>query len=372
MFRQGKFAFFFFLIFTLLICSRIFFKNEVLFTGDNFDLLFPQKYFWLAEIKQGRIPLWNPYILSGTPYLADINLGTLSPASLIYLLISPVEKAGSLLFVFELFLIGFFTYLLARLYKVSEIGAVISGISFMCSGIILSYITNLAIFNVAVFIPTILYVLEIAFLKRKIIYFILVGILFALQIVSGHAQITFYTGLLILCLTLFKEKLKFKQKLSIILMVFLLAFGLSAVQLIPFLEFTKFTPRVGQGYEWSTQGSLTIKDLVKSTQPKFAWNFVPWVDFSAKVNIGYIGVIPFVLFLIGLFSREKNFKIWKVVCVVSLIIALGNTTFIYKIFYYLIPGFSALRVPSQAIVIYSLAACLIAGKGFDRITDDFI
>ncbi len=138
------------------------------------------------------------------------------------------------------------------------------------------------------------------------------------------------------------------------------------------MEFTHYTPRVEQGYEWATQGSLTFLDLFKSTQPKFIWNFVPWVDFSAKVNAGYIGVIPFALFLIGLFSKERVFKIWKIVAAVSLIIALGNTTFLYKFIYYLIPGFSSLRVPSQAILIYSFAACLIVGKGFDRITNDLV
>lgn len=372
MFRQGKFVFLFFLTFTLLICLKIIFKNEVLFTGDNFDLIFPQKNFWVSELKQGRIPLWNPYILSGTPYLADINLGTFSPTNFIYLLINPVERAGSLLFVLELFLAGFFTYLLSRLYNVSETGSVISGISFMCSGIILSYVTNLAIFNVAVFIPIILYILEIAFLNRRIIYFILVGILFALQILSGHVQITFYTGLLIIFLTIFKKNLNFKQKLIILLIIFIIGFGLSAVQLLPFLEFTRFTPRIGQGYQWATQGSLTPVDLIKSTQPKFVWNFVSWVDFSAKVNVGYIGVIPFALFLIGLFSKDNKIKKWQVIAIISLVIALGSTTFLYKIIYYLIPGFSAFRIPSQALVIYSFTSCLIAGKGYDRITHDSV
>lgn len=198
----------FFLFFSLIICYKIVFKNEVLFTGDNFDLLFPQKYFWVQEISSGRLPLWNPYILSGTPYFADLNLGTLAPTNLIYLFIAPIEKAASLLFVLEFFAIGYFTFLCARQYKLSLIASVISGVTFMCSGVILIYVTNLAIFNVVVFLPVIIFLLEKALESKNYRLLILCSLLFAFQILSGHPQLTFYSGLLLVFFSLYKRESK--------------------------------------------------------------------------------------------------------------------------------------------------------------------
>lgn len=359
----------FFGIFTLLVCFRIIFSGETLFTGDNFDLLFPQKHFWVNEIIKGRIPLWNPYILSGTPYLADINLGTLAPSNLIYLIITPVERAASLLFTLELFVIGFFTYLVSRRYKVSQLGSVIAGLTFMCSGVILIYITNLAILNVIVFLPIIFYFLDKAFQEKSLGLVIFCGILFALQVISGHAQLTYYTGLLVTFLVLTKEKINLLTKIKILLTIFLVAFSASAIQILPFLEFAKYTSRVNQGYQWATVGSLGFMDLVKFIWPKFVWSFSGWIDFSSKVNLGYIGVIPFILFLIGLTAKERKWKILIIIALLSVVAALGKNTPFYRLLYLLLPGISALKVPSQTISIYSFVAALLAGKGFDLLKE---
>lgn len=362
-------ALLFFLVFTLIVCFRIVFNGEVLFTGDNFDLLFPQKQFMLEEISDGRLPLWNPYILSGTPYLADINLGFFSPANLFYLFFKPVEKAASYLLVLEFFLIGFFTYLCARLYKLSYLSSIISGIVFMCSGIVLAYITNLSIFNVVVFLPLIIYFLEKALDKRSYKLGILCAILFALQILSGHVQITYYTGLLVAGLIFLNKNLSLKAKLKSISLIFLIAFALSSVQLFPFMELAKLTPRFSQNYEWATQGSLGFIDLLKFIFPKFMWSFTGWVDFSSKVNIGYIGVIPLILMLVGFFSKERKSRILSGFILISIIIALGRNTPLYRLFYTVIPGLSLLKVPSQIISIYSFLGALLAGIGLDLLRE---
>ncbi len=361
--------FVFFSVFTAVFGFNIIFRGEVLFTGDNFDLLFPQKHFWINEVKSGRIPLWNPYILSGTPYLADINLGTFSPVNLVYLLINPVEKAGSLIFIVEFFLIGLITYFCARYYRISDIGAIISGLSFSCSGIMLNYVSNLAIFNTAFFIPLVILLTHIALKKKTLGMILILSTVYAIQILSGHAQITFYTGLLMVVIIFLNDFTKPVKKLLIVLLILVIAVGLSAVQLMPFLEFTGFTPRINQGYQWATQGSLAFKDIAKFIFPKFIYFFTGWTDFSAKVNLGYIGIIPFVLVLFNLFSKKTFAKLYLGLAISAIIIALGNHTPIYKLVYLLVPGFSSLRYPSQAVVIYSFAASVLAGSGFDSLMD---
>src|SRR5579883_895851 len=43
-------------------------KNNAM--PDVIDQIFPWKQFTIESLKQGQIPLWNPFSFSGTPHLA--------------------------------------------------------------------------------------------------------------------------------------------------------------------------------------------------------------------------------------------------------------------------------------------------------------
>ncbi len=47
--------------------------------GDNITFWAPSTAFWKAQVQDGAYPLWNPYVLGGIPFAADINHGLLYP-----------------------------------------------------------------------------------------------------------------------------------------------------------------------------------------------------------------------------------------------------------------------------------------------------
>jgi len=47
--------------------------------GDFTQVFYPFRAFVSAELKAGRLPLWNPSIYSGQPALADSQLAVLYP-----------------------------------------------------------------------------------------------------------------------------------------------------------------------------------------------------------------------------------------------------------------------------------------------------
>ena len=59
--------------------------------------VFNQEYLWGA-IRAGRLPLWNPHVTCGRPFLADIESAFFYPPYWIHLLLSP-RAAVSLLLV---------------------------------------------------------------------------------------------------------------------------------------------------------------------------------------------------------------------------------------------------------------------------------
>src|SRR5579872_3052331 len=98
---------------------RVIFFHEILFgTFDNFSYVTPLKCFFVEEIRKGVFPLWNPYLLTGIPYVGDLTIGTLSIFNIFYFLF-PISFAVSVLAAFSIFLIGTFQYMYLRLLKIS-------------------------------------------------------------------------------------------------------------------------------------------------------------------------------------------------------------------------------------------------------------
>ncbi|HET6899349.1 MAG TPA: hypothetical protein VFK70_13415, partial [Vicinamibacteria bacterium] len=81
--------------------------------SDNVLYYLPSRAYAAASIREGRIPLWNPFILAGTPFLANGESGLFSPLNVLFLLFRPALALGYTA-ALQLFLAGFFFYLLMR------------------------------------------------------------------------------------------------------------------------------------------------------------------------------------------------------------------------------------------------------------------
>ena len=46
---------------------------------DSVEQLYPYYHFHRSEVLEGRLPLWNPYVLGGTPFLANSVSALFSP-----------------------------------------------------------------------------------------------------------------------------------------------------------------------------------------------------------------------------------------------------------------------------------------------------
>ena len=83
-------------------------KNSALSDVDS--QIIPWKIFNAEELKNGRIPLWNPYNLAGTPHLGNWQSGVLYPTTLLFLFL-PITVAWSLHILSQPLLAGIFMIL---------------------------------------------------------------------------------------------------------------------------------------------------------------------------------------------------------------------------------------------------------------------
>src|SRR4030042_1414002 len=118
------------------------FNGRAYLYGDNLSHQFPTLTFYKQEVLRGRIPLWNPYILGGVPYLADPTHNTFAPTNLFYL-IFPIHVGMMFNLFFFLFIAEMFTYLYVHELTNKKMPALISAVIFTFSGSMLSEINDL-------------------------------------------------------------------------------------------------------------------------------------------------------------------------------------------------------------------------------------
>jgi O-antigen/teichoic acid export membrane protein len=216
-----------------------------------------ENYVWKKLIREaidaGQIPLWNPYILSGQPFLANGQHSGLYPFSLLFY-IMPLSKAYGWFTVLQLWLAGLNMYIFIRVLRFGRLGALVAAIVYALSGFFVVRVVFTMIIAGAVWLPLMLAMIEVIIRKQEDkgpvgyspIPFVVAGaFVLGVQTLAGHVEITYYTllvsgyyGLVRLLLLWYRQRtLRYALRLAAWLLVMvLLGLGLGAVQLVPMYE----------------------------------------------------------------------------------------------------------------------------------------
>ncbi len=341
-------------------------KNPI--TTDVVSYTYPMQTFAMELFKQGIWPLWNPYILTGSPLLANFQSAPFSPTSFLYFLFDKTT-AWSMQIILQHLLAAAFTYFLLRYWKVSKLGAILGGIVFAFSGynIIFSQWNGHTL--ASAFIPLVLLFEDRLLTKKKFSDGVLLSVFLALQFFSGYTQTSVYAAVamgLLWLVRVWKDK-QIISKTALLAVFCLFSLGLSAVQILPSLEL--------------------IKNSQRSFEPHpFAWAFLPWQkvitfissDFFGNhstrnywgpqdytSNTGYIGVVAFILSMVSLVKIKMKKEIFFsfLLMVVSLLLSFPTplSTFIWSND---ILGMKA-NSAHRATILFTAAGALLAGFGFD-------
>src|SRR5882672_6408759 len=97
--------------------------------GDLVTFFFPFRAFAARAVRQGTLPLWNPYILSGAPFQANAQSALFYPMTWLYFIL-PMLTAWSVHLALRVFLAAIFMALFVRSIGASKTGAILSGLIF--------------------------------------------------------------------------------------------------------------------------------------------------------------------------------------------------------------------------------------------------
>ena len=96
---------------------------------DTWRQFFYWRHFAYESLSRGEWPLWNPYIFSGTPFIAGIQSAVFYPFHVTYLLFG-TAFAINLIIALHCFLATLFTYLYARYLELSRPASIVAGLTF--------------------------------------------------------------------------------------------------------------------------------------------------------------------------------------------------------------------------------------------------
>lgn len=369
--------------------------------GDFTHHFLPFSLFQRQELLAGRLPLWNPYTYAGHPFLADVQAAVFYPLNNLLLLPTlPIAGAGARLYILQIeamlhiVLGGFFCYLLVRNLTANATAGLLSGCTFAFSGYLTGYPPlQLAILRTAIWLPLLLLIALFAVQSKSWRWWIGLGVALSIPVLAGHPQTLLHIGyalaawLLFLWLHLARRipppanrgegatvgsRLHGAYVPAGALLALLVMLGLSAVQLLPSLEFTQLSVRANVSYDY-VSGGFPLRDSWQLLLPALFTQFSPL----------YVGVIGLGLAVCALgvkrearVERERNLwpsqrglmLFFALLGLVALLLAYGDNGFLYPLFYKLAPGWNYFRGQERTAYLVSLALSILSGIGIAALT----
>ena len=381
----------FFLSVIAFIAIIIFLFDDIIFGAKIFgspDSLSPRSVgiaLNKASENIGEYPLWQPWVFSGMPTAESFSY--LSKLYFPEYIFKVFSLSGSTIQFLHLIFSGLGCMVLLRELLCSRTASFLGAIAYM----ITPFMITMAVYGhgsqlmTAAFIPWALWLSIRLWGKPSLTNAGFLALILGFQLQRAHAQIAYYTWLLIglyfLIMIIYSlieknEKLIISKKLLFILMACILGIGISALIYIPAIEYTPFSVRGGSSsggsdYNYATGWSFHPYEILTFLIPssfgfggQIYWGYMPFTDYP-----NYMGIIILGLSLIGMVYKKGIFK-WYLLSatILALLISFGrHFSLVYNLFFNFFPYFDKFRVPHMILILVQFNVAIFAAFGIDKI-----
>lgn len=374
--------------------------GKVLYWGTISLQFTPWRNLAWQEIQMGSPPLWNPYSGMGAPLMANYQTAFFYPPNwLLALLAAGFSTAGiawgeTLLVMLHIIWAGWGMVYLVRAMGGHSFAQAVSGMAFSLSGYVVARSSFLSINSAVAWMP---WLIAFTFLcarstdQKRLKYRIFLILCMAMQLLSGHAQTTWYTFLLSGGLSFFwgwknaRWNGALRQAAGFIFCGMVACF-ISAIQLLPTAEYLLNSQRADQvDFDYAMNYSFWPWRILTILVPNLfgtpgQGNY--WVTADAYWEDAiYVGLIPFILSFKTIISQPRHSPKGKpnlpledrslmvllwVILGVSLLLALGRYTPIFPFLYRFVPTFNMFQAPTRFSIWYVWGISLLAAVGAER------
>lgn len=377
--------------FVLALFARLLFTNRVLASGDILLYFYPYRDYAASILRSGNLPLWNPYIFLGAPFLANPQAAVLYPLHwpLLWLDVTQQVAWSAALHAWLLACGG---YLLMRRLGGGWLAGLVAGLVLAGSGFYGGLIGHINQMNGAAWLPWALLLVTPTVTPHSrprllvaplLLDGALLALVVAMMLLAGHTQTAyinlFGVGAWVLLLAL--EPVRRARRggwrtavramnlgpLAVYVIGVLLGALLYGPQLLPTLELSPLGLRSGGlSFRDATSFSLPPRTLGWSLLPTYglvnlesAFDTPAWSEF-----IAYLGLLGLGLALLGAWVGRGAARRCGLLCVaLGLLLALGRGNPAYFALHAIVPGFDLFRTPARWLMLYTLGGGLLAGLG---------
>ena len=363
------------------------FRGKFLIGGDVFFYTYPMRTVAWRMIRHGELPLWTPFVLSGFPLLAMVQLGLAYPLTWGHLLL-PDYWAEEIYVLAPFVLAPAFTYAYARELGRSRSAALLAGLAYGYSGVTTNALGMNGIpTNALMWLPLILIALE---RSRRRFLFPLLGATaaFALSVLTGHAQsfvlVAFVAGAYAIFLALFSSSTnevtaeaprpqsfrtwKRWQPVIACAGAGVFAFGVAAFQILETLRAARRSIRHSVSFDFFSQGSFGLRELILS----FLAPLYHYIDVTAYVAPLVCALAAYVVMraLRQRHARDTRIWFWSLFALAGLLLMLGEHTPFYRVAYH-VPVFNLFRIPSRHAFEWVFGLSMLGAYGWDALRDAY-
>lgn len=305
---------------------------------------------------------------------------------------------------------GIGTYCYCRLIGLGRFGSFVAGLLFaLCtenaSLINAGHIQKIETIG---WFPWVILFLEKSFRSGRLFHYAMTALMLALQFFNMHWQISFYTCLAVgaywffhagaRCLEEKKEYLRkgFGKEFLLAAVMVVLFFTTIAMSFAPLYSWSQQSERgdavtsaaAGSGAASAGKGIGFEEGMGWSMPPEeILTYFVPGLVGYSRQEAGdvpapgqvyywgrmhftqtgdYLGLLPWFLIPLPLiFRRDRYTWFFTFLMGITLLMALGKYTFVYRFMFEHLPGFSSFRVPKMILFLFAFGAAVLTGRGID-------
>ena len=369
--------------------------------GDLVSFLWPMYRFAARSLRAGVVPLWNPHLYSGAPFVADNQSGVFYPVNLLAFALFGEPSYGVMeaLVVFHVWLAGAGLFAMARGMGLGRLAALVGGVAFALSDLFVTHVGNLNLNATAAWLPWLLLLTHRALTGGGPGWAAGAGAVLAVAALAGHGQMLLFLALAFVLYLLYRLAVDWQRgpwralrTLGLAALIVAIGVGGAALMLLPAYEMAEHTGRGGLPYEEATRYSLPPRALVGLLAPDFygrgpARFWGPW----DRVEVGYAGVAAVVLAALAivaecpLWTARLKHHVLRItqyavrsthyapfptgfflfLVPLSLLLAMGGHAPLYGLLYRYAPTFDQVRAPARLILLADLGLAALAARGMD-------
>jgi hypothetical protein len=339
--------------------------------------LYPFRTYTAESLKSGIIPLWNPYIFAGNPYLANGQSAVFDPFGLIFLAF-PAPAAFGVLMMLQLFTAGLLMYLFLKALDVVRPAALLGAIAFAFNGFFLTWLENIGFVSSALWTPLLFLLFHRLRQTGRSVYAVGSAFPIAFLFLGGIPQLAIYilpaaclyylTGVATASTGSSRARHPW-QMVNLLCLACVLGVCLTAIQLLPMVESLPLIQRQFGTPRYLATNHLEPRELLNMAFPTF-WGHPADYNYlgTHSQRTAYVGVLPLLLAGIAIFSsrgREAQFFKWLAGSILGLMLAL-NVHALHQLITFLVPAFDRMD-QARMLFLVAFALAALAAYGLDAV-----